>query len=129
MAALCMLFLLLASSGAEILSNLTVKPVLRWPCGEPPDSFDGKVLLFLLRDLQHLWVLRKNRMLRSCDILMHIAINEDVDSGKLKAINTHVKMSAEFFPNKFVRAYFVRNTGYQNRAIEAILKATIGNPC
>ena len=65
---------------------------------------------------------------------MHIAINEDVDSGKLKAINTHVNMSAESFPNKFVRAYFVRNTGYQNGAIEAMLdgarflKATIGNP-
>ena len=72
-------------------------------------------------DLYHLWpvMLRKNWMLRSADILLHIALDgEKKDNEKTSEL---VKSYAESFPNDLVRVFFVKNLGYQAGAVEAML--------
>ena len=126
---LCRLLLLFPCLGTEVLRNLTLTP----GSGAPPDSSVGRVLLYFtavsnshthsdhLGDLYHLWpvVLRKNQMLRSSDIIIYFGIDEDSDLNKVTW--DHVRMSAEAFPNKLVRVFFVKNIGYQEGAIEGML--------
>ena len=130
---LCSLLLLLRCYGAEILRNLTMTPGFRSPFRAPLDPSVGRVLLFFtalarvhsssdhISDLHHLWpvVLRKNRMLRSADILLHVAVDGDCDRNEM--IFRRIEKSVETFPNMHVRIYFIKNVGYQEGAIEAML--------
>ena len=127
------LILLLPSYGAEILRNQTFTPGLRSPFRAPLDPSVGRVLVFLtavakehsssdhMSDLYHLWpvILRKNRMLKSADVLIHVAVGGD--SHRDEITFRHIEMCVEAFPNKEVRLFFVKNPGYQEGAIEAML--------
>lgn len=101
------------------------------------DSSVGRVLLLVtaaigspagsdhLGDLYHLWpvMLRKNPMLRSADILMHIGVSLD-DVGSPRKSEEYfliLKKSVVAFPNSHIRVFFVENLGYHPGAIKAML--------
>ena len=96
------------------------------------DPAVGRVLLFItavvnvstgsdhMSHLHHLWpfVLRKNRMLRSADILLYVGVEEyHSNDNVLHMVESYVHT----FPNKILRICFVENMGYQAGAKDAML--------
>ena len=126
---LCGLPLLRLGSAAEILFK---DYVVTQVTGAPVDPDVGRVLLFITAVIQngagsdhgshlhHLWpvLLRKNRMLRSADILLYVGVYKNEFSEQI--VHTVTKC-VHGFPNNNIRVFIVENIGYQEGAIDSML--------
>ena len=124
---LCALILRLGTV-AKVLKDLAITQ----RSGAPIDPAVGRVLLFItavvdvgeksdhMSHLHHLWpvLLRKNRMLRSADVLLYAGVKED---GFDETLTHMVEQCLHGFPNNNIRAVVVENVGYQKGAIDAML--------
>ena len=125
---LCGLPLLRLGSAAEMFFQ---DYVVIQATGAPVDPAVGRVLLFIsavieagtgsdhLSDLYHLWpvLLRKNRMLRSADILLYVGVYKNEFS---EHIVHAVTQCVHGFPNNSTRVFIVENIGYQEGAIDSM---------
>ena len=125
---LCGLPLLRLGSAAEMFFQ---DYVVIQATGAPVDPAVGRVLLFIsavieagtgsdhVSHLYHLWpvLLRKNRMLRSADILLYVGVYKN----EFSELTVHtVTKCVHGFPNNSTRVFIVENIGYQEGAIDSM---------